>query len=246
MLTEFKLKYQTVDNSEKAIPVIIVAAGSSTRMKGENKQFLLIDDVPVIAKTLQKFEKSEVVSRIILVTKADDVVAMQNICEKYSIEKVSDIVEGGKNRNESVLKGFSRLLGSENKVLIHDGARPFVTEKIIKDTVLALNTSDAVLVAIKVNDTVKRTDGDGLVTDTVSRDNLYLAQTPQGVDTEKYIEICKRTDSSVFTDDASVMEYGGYKTTIVEGSRLNIKITTPEDIPIARAYNKILEESENI
>ena len=173
MLTEFKLKYSTVDeNKNTTVPVIIVAAGSSTRMNGQNKQFLSVGGVPVIAKTLQKFEKSDFVSRIILVTKQEDIVAMQNICIEYDIKKVSDIISGGKNRNESVLKGFERLEESEEKVLIHDGARPFVSLKNISDCVMALSCNDAALVALKCTDTVKKTSEGQTVTETIKRDNL--------------------------------------------------------------------------
>lgn len=238
-LAEFEIKYEVIDAENTAIPIIIVAAGSSNRMKGTNKQFLSIEGVPVIAKTLLKFEKSENISRIILVAKRDDILKMQEICNEWGIGKVTDIVEGGNNRNSSVLNGFKRLSDDENKVLIHDGARPFVTQKNIRDTVLALKTADAVLTAVKVADTVKRTDDGGTVVATLNRDNLYLAQTPQGVDVKKYLKICSKNDTSVFTDDASVMEYGGYKVKVVDGSRLNIKITTPEDIPIANAYSRL-------
>ena len=238
-LAEFEIKYEVIDAENTAIPVIIVAAGSSSRMNGTNKQFLSVEGIPVIAKTLLKFEKSESISRIILVAKKDDILKMQEICGEWGIDKVTDIVEGGNNRNESVLNGFKRLGNSENKVLIHDGARPFVTEKIISDTVLALKTADGVLTAIKVTDTVKRTAEGKTVVGTLKRDNLYLAQTPQGVDVKKYLKVCSENDTSSFTDDASVMEYGGYKVEVVNGSRLNIKITTPEDIPIANAYSRL-------
>lgn len=242
----FEIKYEIIDNQKTMLPVIIVAAGSSNRMKGSNKQFLSVGGMPVIAKTLLKFEKSDSISRIILVSKKEDVLKMQQICKDYNISKVTDIAEGGNNRNESVLNGFKRLTNDEETVLIHDGARPFVTQKMISDTVTALKTSDATLVALKVTDTVKKTDGEQTVIGTLDRENLYLAQTPQGVDVKKYLEICKEADTSEFTDDASVMEYGGYKVTVVNGSRLNIKITTPEDVPIAEAYAEIEKENESI
>ena len=242
----FEIKYEIIDNQKTMLPVIIVAAGSSSRMKGSNKQFLSVGGMPVIAKTLLKFEKSDSISRIILVSKKEDILKMQQVCKDYNISKVTDIAEGGNNRNESVLNGFKRLSNDEEKVLIHDGARPFVTQKMISDTVAALKTSDAALVALKVTDTVKKTDGEQTVIGTLDRENLYLAQTPQGVDVKKYLEICKEADTSEFTDDASVMEYGGYKVTVVNGSRLNIKITTPEDVPIAEAYAEIEKENGSI
>ncbi|MCQ2454723.1 MAG: 2-C-methyl-D-erythritol 4-phosphate cytidylyltransferase [Clostridia bacterium] len=242
-ITEFKLKYETVDELNNNLPVIIVAAGSSTRMEGAKKQFLSIGGTPIIAKTLQKFEESKVISRIILVAKSEDILTMQNICEEYNIKKISDIVEGGKTRNESVVKGMEKLSANEPKVLIHDGARPFVSQRIIEECANSLKTSDAVLAAIKATDTVKMTDGEETVINTLCRDNLYLAQTPQGVDVKKYLQTINNSKTD-FTDDVGVMEYGGYKTVIVNGSRFNIKITVPEDIKIAEAYAKIEEEEE--
>lgn len=235
-ITESKLHYSLCKKNDAAIPVIIVAAGASTRMQGINKQFMPVLGVPVIARTIMTFESCADISKIIVVTAGDSVIDMQLLCEKYSFSKVTDIIEGGLNRHQSVMKGIARLTPNDKAVLIHDGARPFVTVQTISDVVTALKDFDAVLCAGKINDTVKKVDANGLVQTTIDRSMLYAAQTPQGIDVEKYKNACNILDDvENFTDDASVMEAAGYTVKIVVSSGKNIKITTPDDIAIAEA-----------
>jgi len=218
------------------MPVIVVAAGNSSRMNGINKQFLMLDNVPVIIRTILAFEKCKSVSRIILVTKKDDVFALKSLCDDYKITKLSSVVAGGNTRHKSVMNGIAMLESTENNVLITDGARPFVTQKIIDDVASALESADCALACIKVNDTVKKADENGVILGTVDRANLYLAQTPQGVNVKKYISACGTLDVDLFTDDASIMEAAGYKTIICDGDRKNIKITEPCDISLAKSF----------
>ena len=237
--TDIKLQYEICEKKDSAIPVIIVAAGSSTRMKGINKQFMPILGVPVIARTLMAFESCSDISKIIVVTARDSILDMQLVCEKYSIHKISDIVEGGANRHESVVKGIERLDKNDSKVLIHDGARPFVDSATISAVAGALNSFDASLCVSKINDTVKKVTEDGVVLSTIDRSMLYAAQTPQGVDVEKYKNACNTLASvEELTDDASVMEAAGYSVKAIIGSAQNIKITTPDDIAIAESLVK--------
>lgn len=237
--TEIKLQYDICQKNDTAIPVIIVAAGSSTRMKGINKQFMLILGVPVIARTLMAFESCSDVSKIIIVTSRDSIVDMQLICEKYMINKVTDIVEGGQNRHQSVMNGIARLDENDLKVLIHDGARPFVDSATISAVAKELDNFDAALCVSKINDTVKKVTEDGVVLSTVDRSMLYAAATPQGVDAQKYKNACNTlANVEELTDDASVMEAAGYSVKAVIGSGKNIKITTPDDIAIAEAIVK--------
>lgn len=237
--TEIKLQYNICQQSECAIPAIIVSAGSSTRMNGIDKQFLPIFGVPVVARTLMTFERCEHISKIIIVTSKQNIQQMQLVCEKYNISKLTDIVEGGSNRHESVMNGIAQLDNTDEKVLIHDGARPFVDMCTISEVVEALNTYDAALCACKINDTVKKVSNDGMVECTVDRSSLYSAQTPQGVDVAKYKTACNSIPNvEDLTDDASVMEAMDYSVKIIIGSSKNIKITTPDDIAIAEALVK--------
>lgn len=239
MKTELKIEYQVCDNKTNAVPVIIVAAGSSTRMQGKNKQTLCIGEIPVIARTLMAFENSDYISRIILVVRTEDIFSMQVLAEKYGISKVSDIVCGGDSRQESVLKGFSRIAEDEQNVLIHDGARPFIDNTIIKDVVCGLQNFSAVICGVKVKDTIKEINDDGIVISTPKRETLLSVQTPQGVRVKDYLGAVEKIgDVSSFTDDASLMEAVGYKVFCTEGSYKNIKITTPEDILTAESFIK--------
>lgn len=238
-ITETKLQYNICKKNDSAVPVIIVAAGASTRMKGINKQFLPILGVPVIARTLMAFEHCADVSKIIVVTSKESTYDIQLVCEKYMISKLCDIVQGGASRHESVMNGISRLDAGDKKVLIHDGARPFIAKNTISEVINALGSFDAALCVSKINDTVKKVSVDGMVLSTVDRSMLYSAQTPQGVDVIKYKTACEGVENiDLFTDDVSIMEAAGYSVKVIVGSSKNIKITTPDDIAIAESLVK--------
>ncbi|MBO4468381.1 MAG: 2-C-methyl-D-erythritol 4-phosphate cytidylyltransferase [Clostridia bacterium] len=232
-ITKTVLSYERVTGSFDRLPVIIVAAGNSSRMQGVNKQFADIKGTPVLARTISKFQNCDLIKSIIVVAKNDDLVSVRQLCDKYEFTKVTDIVPGGNDRTESVKCGLDRLPKGEKCVLIHDGARPFLTEKMIKDVAGALRTADCAVVAKKSVDTVKETDSEGTVVKTIDRKKVYLAQTPQGVNVSKYKFALNSFNKQTFTDDASLMEAMGYKCVICEGSVFNIKITTPEDLLFA-------------
>lgn len=233
--TEFKLEYEIEElPADGGVPVIVVAAGSSTRMNGINKQTALLCGVPLIIRTLMRFEKCGKISNIILVVKPDDVFSMQQLADRYHIEKLTDIVCGGDNRQQSVKNGLERLPENAETVLIHDGARPFVTDEIICSVISALSTHNAVTCAVRLKDTVKRVDENGNVLSTPDRNTLVSVQTPQGVNVSDYRAALESSvDLSRFTDDMSVMEAAGHKPFTVLGSYENIKVTTPEDIALA-------------
>lgn len=234
---EYKLSYTTTDEVTKPMPVIIVAAGSSVRMQGISKQFISINGIPAIVHTMLAFQRSAKISNIILVTKDEFILQMQKLAHEYEITKLSDIVVGGNTRQESVKNGLNRVK-NEDFVLIHDGARPMVTDEIISRVCAELNCNDAVVCVVKVKDTVKRVDRDNYVLETLKRDELISVQTPQGVNLAKYKMALETVTCADFTDDASIMEAAGYKVKTVEGDYTNIKITTPEDIVLAEYYLK--------
>ena len=242
-LTELKLEYAVCDTEKSGIPVIIVAAGASARMEGINKQTALLCGVPVLARTLMAFERSDVISSIILVVRPDDVFGMQLMAEKYGIGKLTDIVCGGATRQESVLKGFDRLDKSAEAVLIHDGARPFADNTVIRAVAEALKEYSAVTCAVPLKDTVKVVDKDGKVLSTPDRSSLAAVQTPQGVRVSDYRAAVEKVgEVAKFTDDMSVMEAAGFEVHTVNGSYRNIKITTPEDLKFAEYLINAEEE----
>ncbi len=241
-LTKSVLDYERICDADNQLAVIIVAAGSSSRMQGINKQFAEVKGIPVLARTVSKFQKCEIIKSVIIVTKSEDILKVQQLCDDYGFSKVTDIVAGGNNRTESVRCGLERLSKGEKNVLIHDGARPFVTQKMIKDVAEALKTSDCALVAEKSVDTVKQTDSEATVTATLDRERIYLAQTPQGVNVSKYKFALNSIKDKTFTDDASIMEAMGFKCVVCKGSPINIKITTKEDLMLANAFADVSED----
>lgn len=235
----FELKFTENQVNKSAVPVIIVAAGSSTRMNGIAKPFAKIGGIPTIARTLLCFQNSPNISNIILVTKSEYIPMMQEICDEYAITKLSDLVCGGSCRQESVFNGLKAIKNAE-KVLIHDGARPFVSKQLIDNICDKLSANDCVICGVKPKDTIKSINDDRLVYKTHNRDNLLCVQTPQGVNLKKYLNSLKEMDATLFTDDASIMEAAGIPVLAVEGEYTNIKITTPEDLLLAELYLKKL------
>lgn len=223
------------------VSAIVLAAGSGSRMKSDKeKQFMLLDGKPLVYYSLKIFEAS-VVDEIILVTKEKDIeYCRTEIVEKYGFTKVSHIISGGKERYDSVYKGL-KVADKRNKlVMIHDAARPFITNRMILDSITEARRSKACTVGMPVKDTIKVVDEEGFGIDTPDRKSLYIIQTPQTFDRKLLMEahnrryISKATD---ITDDTMLMErYLDIKVKIVEGSYRNIKVTTPEDMLLAEAF----------
>lgn len=218
------------------VSVIIAAGGNSTRMGDINKLFAEISGVPVLAITISAFNSSKYIDEIIVVANENDIVAAARLCETYSFTKVKKIIKGGDTRLLSVYNGVSEVSDNAEIVAIHDGARPFIADGIIKAAVDAAGQYGAAAPAVPVKDTIKKA-ADGFVSETPDRSRLFAIQTPQVFDAglikaalynavEKKLEV---------TDDCSAVEAIGGKVKLVEGSNDNIKITTPEDLVIGEA-----------
>ena len=226
---------------------IILSAGSGSRMKSDiPKQYMDIDGYPVIYYSLKAFEESDVRS-IVLVTGVDDVdYCRKEIVQKYNFKKVKAIVPGGNERYDSVYEGLKAAAGADY-VMIHDGARPMITQDIIKRTISMTKEYRACVVGMPVKDTIRIIDENAFSKETPDRKTLWMMQTPQSFSYELlyrsyqtlYKDINGANDVPQITDDAMVVEYGsGVKARIIEGSYENIKITTPEDISIAKTFLK--------
>lgn len=220
---------------------IIVAAGKGKRMGANvNKQFLNINNNPVLYYSLNTFSKSKLIDGIVVVCAKDEIeYCRKEIVERYKIEKVLKVVAGGEERYNSVYNGLKELQDCEI-VLIHDGARPFVTERIIRDGIENAKLYGACACGVVPKDTIKIRDENGFSYKTPDRNKLFSVQTPQCF---KYSLIfdchSKLSQSNInVTDDTSVAELYGNKVYLYEGSYDNIKITTPGDIYIAE---KIIE-----
>lgn len=228
-----------VKNTALKVCAVIPAAGKGTRMNMDvNKQYIEINGVPILARTLQVFEKCEVISNIVLVVNSHDIMwCKQNIVLKYNLSKVSTIASGGASRQESVFKGLKCLPEDCDIVIIHDGARPFVNENMIKASIQAALECGAGCVGVPAKDTIKIIDDDNYVCTTPPREFVWSIQTPQ---TFKYDIIMKAHSDAIqkgveATDDASLVEIMNYKVKLVEGSYRNFKITTKEDLLFAEA-----------
>ncbi len=220
---------------------IIVAAGNSSRMENNlNKIFLLIDNVPVLAHTLLKFEKSKHIGKIIVVTKSDSIITAGDIVREFGISKVSEIIPGGKTRQDSVMCGLKYIDASDEIVLIHDGARPFISTEKISEAVLSAHSFGAAALGIPAKDTVKIVNSENMVSETPDRNFIRLIQTPQAfkADILKLAYIRAEEDGFIGTDDCSVVEHSNIPVKIIDGEYTNIKITTADDLCFAEAINK--------
>lgn len=223
--------------------MVVVAAGNSSRMGGD-KLFLEIGGMPVIARTLLSFEKSEAVDEIIVVTREDLIEKCASICIEYGIDKANKFLIGGSDRLHSALAGVTEASEEAKLIGIHDGARPFVTGELIESVVRCAAKFDAAAPAVPVNDTVKLVI-DGVVETTPVRDNVFAVQTPQVFSSD--IIKCALTSAVenelIVTDDCSAVEELGMPVHIVKGDADNIKFTTPRDIDLAQA---ILRQREAV
>ena len=219
---------------------IVLAAGSGKRMNSKvHKQYLIIQDRPVLYYSLKAFEDSAVDEIVLVVGKGEEEFCRKEIVDKYGISKVKAIVEGGKERYHSVFEGLKQTSDADY-VLIHDGARPFVNQDIIRRCMQEVQKYQACVVGMPVKDTIKIADEGGYAKQTPDRKNVWMIQTPQtfsyALIYEAYEEMLKTEDAAI-TDDAMVLErIKGKKSKLIEGSYRNIKITTPEDLLIANVY----------
>ena len=219
---------------------IVLAAGYGKRMNSKvHKQYLIIQDRPVLYYSLKAFEDSAVDEIVLVVGKGEEKFCRKEIVDKYGISKVKAIVEGGKERYHSVFEGLKQTSDADY-VLIHDGARPFVNQDIIRRCMQEVQKYQACVVGMPVKDTIKIADEGGYAKQTPDRKNVWMIQTPQtfsyALIYEAYEEMLKTEDTAI-TDDAMVLErIKGKKSKLIEGSYRNIKITTPEDLLIANVY----------
>lgn len=240
--------YRNEDYNMKTA-AIILSGGKGKRMGASvSKQYLELEGYPVLYYALNTFEKSSVDYIIIVCGEGEESYVRENIVNKYNIKKTAAIVAGGKERYNSVhngLKAIEEKCPDTDIVLIHDGARAFVSEEIIEKLIQCCRTEKACVAAVKAKDTIKISDAEGYIKETPSRETVWQIQTPQ---TFKY-DIIKKAydfvlsgDTKDITDDAMVLEkYCGQRIKLVEASYDNIKITTPEDMIFGKAIlnNKV-------
>jgi len=228
------------------VGVVLPAAGFGTRF-GEKKQFKELNGRPIYYHALLPFLSINAVREIVLVMPEESVQQSHRELKSMITTKPIRVIPGGKRRQDSVYLGLQALSDACEWVCVHDAVRPFVTENQILTTIETAKVADGAILAIPSKDTVKLVEKE-IIQNTVSRDKVWLAQTPQVFRREllqKAFQLTKNNEQ-VVTDESSMMEQCGYKIKTVKGSWLNIKVTTPEDWIIAETIiNQPLSDGDN-
>lgn len=215
------------------VGAIIAAAGRSQRLGGGDKLFAIVGGKPLLAHTLIAFEVCRRVDTIVLVLSPQSLDRGKELVAEAGLDKVAAICAGGERRQDSVGKGLTALPPCQ-WVVVHDGARPLVTADLIERGLEAARQTGAAIAALPVSDTIKEVDPSGLVRRTLSRGELWAAQTPQVFRYDLLRQAHQRARGEV-TDDAALVEQMGHQVRVFQGSPRNIKVTTPEDLTLVEA-----------
>jgi len=219
----------------KRVSAIITAAGRGKRMRTRGrKQFQRILKKPVLAHTIERFESSDLVDEILISGPTSDLTTIKNIVKKYSYRKVVRIVRGGRERQDSVLRAF-RAITRTDIVLVHDGVRPFITPQKIDELIELCSQKRACILAVLPREAVRRAGASAVITETLDRQRIWLAQTPQAFQYNLLKRAFERASRYGYygTDEAMLVEKLNQRIHILEGEYTNLKITTPEDISLA-------------
>ena len=224
---------------------LVLAAGSGKRMNaGQNKMFLELSGKSVLERTVAVFQESPAVDGIVVVAKAEELEQVQSMVPQQIYDKIIAYTAGGKERQDSVLCGLNVLKEHDryDRVLIHDGARPFVTNGLIDVLLSELVPGLGTIAGVPAKDTIKRVNADGIVQETPVRSELWNIQTPQCFYTNEILNCYVRAQNESYsgTDDASLAEKYGLSVRVVSAYYENIKLTTPEDLDVAEVFLKRL------
>jgi len=216
--------------SQEQVGAVIAAAGSSERMGGVDKMFAPLGEKPVLVRVIDTFQNCRLIDQIVVAVNKSILDKCRELTAGQGWTKVS-FCEGGKRRQDSVASALSQLKSCQ-WVIIHDGARPLVSEALIEQGLKEAKETGAAVAAVPVTDTIKVAGGDRLVQETLSRGRLWAVQTPQVFRFDIISQAHQRLKAEV-TDDASMVEQLGYKVKLYPGAYDNIKITTPDDLTLA-------------
>jgi len=218
-------------DEQQKVGAVIVAAGESRRMGGVDKVFAPLGGKPVLARVVDVFQRCNSVDQIVIILNKQKLKSGQQLVAEQDWFKITDVCPGGERRQDSVLSGLNRLSHC-SWVVIHDGARPLVTEELIGGGLEAAKETGAAIAAVPVTDTIKVAEDDQFVRETPPRQNLWVVQTPQVFRFDIIVEAYRQAKGEV-TDDATLVERLGYRVKLYMGSYDNIKVTTPEDLALA-------------
>ncbi len=216
--------------------VVIVAAGSAQRMEGIDKVLAPLGELPVLVHTLYAFQDCPAVDEVVVVTREDLLVEVGRLCKAFNLDKVRKVVVGGQERIHSVQAGLEEVDPEAGLIAIHDGARPLVSQEILRDVVARASLTGAAAPAVALVDTIKRTEN-GQTAETVDRSQLWAVQTPQVFEAGLIKAATKKAleDGELLTDDCGSVERLGMRVTLTQGSWENLKITTPLDLILGEA-----------
>jgi 2-C-methyl-D-erythritol 4-phosphate cytidylyltransferase len=220
------------------VVAIIAAGGSGVRMNtGIPKQFLILQNKPIIIHTLEKFAGCSEIKQINLVVPQAEIATTTQLIKKWDFTKPIEVIAGGKTRQHSVWQGLSQLPDNTDIVMVHDGVRPFISKKIINECIEETRNWGAVITALPVSDTIKEVT-DNRVHTTLDRSKLWRVQTPQSFLRDLLIEAYQKAWESniIATDDSTLVEKLGHTVRVIKGDEKNIKITSPEDLKIAEKF----------
>lgn len=221
------------------VSVIIAAAGNSTRYgTGNSKQFLLLEGVPVLIKSVQAFEQIDEVKEIIITARKQDFDVIEGFLQQYNIKKVKSVVEGGATRQDSIAAAVKKVSEETEIIAVHDGARPLVSKETIIGVIEKAVEKGAAACAVPVKDTIKIIDSSGKIVTTPDRASLRAVQTPQVFNFALYKEAIDKavSESKQYTDDCQLIESMGHPVYLTDGDYENIKITTPDDLLVAEKF----------
>ena len=227
------------------IAAILPAAGLGTRMGADvPKQFLELDGLPLVVFTLRRIAACAAVTDFFISTRADDIVSLQNTIAKAALGRPARVVHGGDTRQQSVANALAQIDPSTEIVLVHDAVRPFVTADQITRVIAEARTRGAAILGIPAIDTVKEVkrtslpEDMALITSTIPRERIVLAQTPQAFQYALLRDAFKKAqqDGIVGSDESSIVERAGHDVFVVLGSQRNLKITRPGDMELAQFY----------
>lgn len=222
-------------NKGSKLGVVIVAAGTSQRMAGINKLFVPLGAKPLLAWSVDTCQRCSLIQQIVLVLNDKDLARGEKLKEERDWSKVT-LCSGGARRQDSVREGLRRIRDCD-LVIIHDGARPFLTLDLIEDGLKIVEETGASVAAVPVKDTIKLAVDERLVGETLQRDKLWAAQTPQMFSFDVIMRAYENLPAEV-TDDATAVELLGHKVQLYMGDYRNIKVTTTEDLALARIIAK--------
>lgn len=227
-------KLKRKKHADTICSVVVVAAGSARRMEGIDKILTPLGELPVLIHTLYAFQDCDLVSEVVIVTREDLLPTVAELCRQFGMNKVKRIVKGGAERINSVQAGLAEVRADADLIAIHDGARPLLPPKVLREVLEKAMETGAAAPALPMTDTIKRAE-DGLAVETLDRSTLFAVQTPQVFDADLIRAALQKAmeDGATLTDDCAAVERMGMKVSLTAGSRENLKLTTPFDLIVA-------------